>query len=89
VRVRWTEVAAAHVEEIYDFICRDNPDAASATVEKLIVAVERLALYPNLGRVAEHGARKLIHPPFLIVYRIVEDVINIESVFHGSYWRLR
>jgi toxin ParE1/3/4 len=87
VRVRWTEAAAAHVEDIYDFIARDNPDAVSAIVEKLIAAVERLTAYPNLGRAAEHGARKLIHPPFVIVYRVVEDVINVESVFHGSYWR--
>jgi toxin ParE1/3/4 len=84
MRLRWSELAAAHVENIHDFIARDKPAAALETVEVLIQAAERLTEYPKLGREAEHGTRKLIHPPFVIVYRILEDIISIEAVFHGS-----
>jgi toxin ParE1/3/4 len=84
VRLRWSELAAAHIENIHDFVARDKPAAALATIDVLIQAVERLTEHPKLGRKADHGTRKLIHPPFVIVYRILEDVISIEAVFHGN-----
>jgi addiction module RelE/StbE family toxin len=84
VTIRWTERAAYHLESIYDFIARDNPDAALEVIEGLYASIERLRTYPNLGRAAELDTRKLVQPPYVIMYRVVEDVVSIEAVFHGS-----
>lgn len=84
MKLRWSETAADDLQNIYEFIARDKPDAALATIEKLIATVDLLLMHPHLGRPAELDARKLIHPPFVIVYRIVDDVISIEAVFHGK-----
>lgn len=81
--IRWSETAAADLENIYEFIARDRPDAALNAVEKLIEVVERLETFPQMGRAAELGTREIVTSPFLIIYRIVGEVINIEAVFHG------
>jgi toxin ParE1/3/4 len=82
--IRWSETAANDLEDIYDFIARDNPQAAAATVDRLIDVVERLENFPQMGRSAEFGTREIVIPPFVVVYRIIGEVINIEAVFHGS-----
>jgi toxin ParE1/3/4 len=82
--IRWSRTAATDLENIYDFIARDKPGAALDTIEKLFVAADRLGEFPQLGRVGELGTRQLPVPPFVIVYRIIDPVISIEAVFHGS-----
>ena len=84
MRIRWTELASSHIANSYEFIAEDKPDAALFTIENLISYAELLLTHPRLGREAKHGTRKLTHPPFIIVYRILDDVISIEAVFHGS-----
>jgi toxin ParE1/3/4 len=82
--IRFSETAANDLESIYDFIARNNPDAALATVKKLLDVMKRLGEFPNMGRKSDLGTRELVISPFVIIYRIVDDVINIEAVFHGS-----
>jgi toxin ParE1/3/4 len=84
VKLRWSETAAGHLEEIFEFIALDNANAALSTVEKLLIAIDRLAAYPHLGRAAHGGKRKLVRKPFVVVYSVDADVVNIEAVFHGK-----
>ena len=84
MKVRWSETAASQVEAIYDFIAADNSSAAMATIDQLFGLTDRLAEFPHLGRRADAGRRQLIRPPFIFVYRVMEDVVNIEAIFHGS-----
>lgn len=83
--LRWSETALQDLISIYDYIALDKPAAAAATVEKIIQAAEQLERAPWLGHAGRYKAtRELVHPPFVIVYRVVEDVIDIQAVFHGS-----
>jgi toxin ParE1/3/4 len=84
VKLRWSETAASHLEEIYEFIALHNANAALATVDKLLAAIDRLTAYPQLGRPAHGGKRKLVRKPFVVVYSVDADVVNIEAVFHGK-----
>ena len=64
---------------------KDNPDAAARTIEQILESAERLLEYPKLGKAGRvRGTRELVQRPFVIVYRVLEDVINIEAVLHGS-----
>jgi len=85
VTLRWSETAALDLEVIYDYVALDKPAAAPATVEKIIQTAERLEQYPSLGHAGRRNdTRELVHPPFVIVYRVMQDVIDIQAVFHGN-----
>ena len=85
MKLRWSETAAQDLLSIYEYIAQDKPAAAAGTVEKIIQAAEQLERSPRLGHAGRYkGTRELVHPPFVIVYRVVEDVIDIQAVLHAS-----
>jgi toxin ParE1/3/4 len=65
--VRWTQRARDDLRDIHDFIARDSPRAAEALVERLLTATERLAVFPESGRVVPEfpalGYREIKVPP--------------------------
>ncbi|MBV9267169.1 MAG: type II toxin-antitoxin system RelE/ParE family toxin [Acidobacteriaceae bacterium] len=84
MRLRWSRPASEHLIAIHDYIAGDNPDSAAEVVERLIQAAERLSAHPNLGRPGKvKHTRELIVAPYILVYRVVQDTVNIEAVLHG------
>jgi toxin ParE1/3/4 len=57
-------------------------------LHEVISQVERLADYPESGRVVpEFGLaqlREVIHPPFRIVYRLDDDRVRVVRVWRGE-----
>jgi plasmid stabilization system protein ParE len=84
--IRWTEPAAESLQRIYAHTeVNTNGATASALVDALLDAVDRLGFMPMMGRTAgENGARELVRPPYVIIYKIVEDVVNVINIVHGS-----
>lgn len=87
--VHWTLRARADLAGIRSFISQDSPHFASVVVSRIIAATDRLAAFPESGRVVpEVGSpdiREIIHAPYRIVYRLVgEDQIHILTVHHGA-----
>jgi plasmid stabilization system protein ParE len=65
----------------------DNPAAADDVVRRILRAVENLATFPELGRVGRMpGSRELVIPrtPFVVVYALGEQVVEIEAVIHSA-----
>jgi toxin ParE1/3/4 len=85
--VRWTDRALANLEEIGDYIARDNPTAAQRWVLKLVSTAERMALVPGAGRRVPEFGRDDLRETFLrsyrIVYRVLDRGIEILVVFEG------
>lgn len=82
---RLSALAEAEFEDIYEYIAQDKPDAAAIAIESILDAIEQLIRHGWSGRAGRRdGTRELIRPPFVIVYRIAGDVIDVLSVFHGS-----
>lgn len=85
--VRWTEPARDDLSEIYDFIARDSPHAAQALVERVLRATERLASFPESGRLVPElpdlGYRELLVGNYRVQYRIQANTIWIGTVIHG------
>ena len=87
MQVVWTDPALARVREIAEHIAPDDPDAAERWAVGLFDAVERLASFPESGRVVpELGARtarELIHGAYRVFYRL-GSAVGILSVRHGG-----
>jgi toxin ParE1/3/4 len=87
MRVRWTRKALRALDAIADYIAQDRPMAAERMVEHIRDSVDQLAQFPSLGRAGRvPGTRELIvgGSPFIVPYRIREDVIEIITVFHAA-----
>jgi toxin ParE1/3/4 len=86
MRVEWLPSALADLAAITAYIEERNPPAAFELVGALLLAAERLADFPNIGRPGmANGTRELvIVSPYLLIYEVREDEIRILRVWHGA-----
>jgi toxin ParE1/3/4 len=87
VRVRWLHVALSNLDAQAEYIAQDNPAAAARLVAKIFRAVDLLARNPAVGRPGRvPGTRELVIPdtPYIIPYRVRENVVEILRVFHAA-----
>ena len=63
--------------------------AAASVAQAFIERIEQLAAFPGLGRPGEvAGIRELLIPPYVVVYRSTEEIIEILYIWHGAQdWR--
>ncbi|MGF6227466.1 toxin ParE1/3/4 [Inquilinus ginsengisoli] len=83
--VSWSAEALTDLEQILGYIAERNPAAADRLLAVAADTAERLSEHPYLyrpGRVA--GTREaVIHPNYIIVYRVGPAVVDILSVLHA------
>lgn len=89
MRVVFDPRAVADLENIHFWISKDRPETANAVLDRIRLSVERLAVYPEMGRAgAVPGAREWVVPrlPFVVVYApdSAKGEIRIIGVFHGA-----
>jgi len=88
MRIRWTEPAARDLEGICDYIKEHDGLAAARRVALQVYGgVGALAQFAHRGRPGRKpGTRELVFQrlPFLAVYRVREDVIEINRILHGA-----
>lgn len=85
--VRWTKRALRRLDQIGDYIAKDNPDAAAAVVTRIMAAVDALAIHPAMGRPGRiAGTRELVFPsaPYIVAYRVTPDSVDILTVMHTA-----
>ena len=80
--------AAEDLERICDRIARDNPEAARRVAGTIYDGCARLGAFPRLGRVSRRvaGRREIMFPPlpYIVVYRVTEQAVEISRIFHGE-----
>jgi len=89
MQIRWSPGSAEDLEQIFNYIRTDNPDAAQRLAQTIYDRADALGADPYLGRRGRvEGTRELPLPPlpFIIVYRVLEqaDAIEIVNVIHGA-----
>ncbi|HXX24695.1 MAG TPA: type II toxin-antitoxin system RelE/ParE family toxin [Terriglobia bacterium] len=88
MRIRWAEPAASDLTNICDYIRdHDAPGTARRVALTIYESVKSLARFPHRGRPGRRqGTRELVLPPlpFLAIYRIRGDVIEILRILHGA-----
>jgi addiction module RelE/StbE family toxin len=75
------------LEDIRERIAADNPTVAIRMIERIRVAVTRLAGSPALGRPGRvAGTRELVilRTPYIVPYRVTGDVVQIITILHGA-----
>lgn len=85
--LKWLRRADRDLVEIEEYISEDNPTAAIETVFTIIKAVERLELFPGIGRAGRvEGTRELVvdGTQYIVPYRIKGTTIEILRVYHSS-----
>ena len=87
MRIVWSPLALERVEDIAQYIAEDNPDAAVKWVDGLFATVERLADFPESGRmvpeVGSHRIREVVFGTYRVIYSN-KDQINILTVRRSS-----
>lgn len=88
MNVHWTESALADLRAVEAHISRHSPRYAQSMVERILSRSGLLEDHPHLGPVVpEYGdeaLRELFEDPYRLVYRILEDRIDILAVVHAA-----
>jgi toxin ParE1/3/4 len=86
-RVRLSLRAIADLDEIGDYIARDNPDRAASFVDELEEACRHIAdnpqAYPLRSDLAP-DVRMAVHMNYLIFFRLLPNEIRVERILHGA-----
>ena len=87
MRVRWTTLAADDLYRICEYIKKDNSSAAARVGRLLLDSVANLSNFPEAGRRGRiEGTRELVFSglPYIVIYRIRIDSIEVLRVYHGA-----
>jgi plasmid stabilization system protein ParE len=89
MRIRWTTEASDQLVGIVQHIQQDNPTAALKAAQAVMDDIDRLETFPHLGRPGElRGTRELVSGPYVVVYRVANEVVEILHIWHGRQdWR--
>lgn len=86
--VRWTRQASADLDSIVEFIAKDSHQYARLFVVDAFEAIERIAEFPESGRVVpELGnpvIREIILGNYRVVYRLKEGTADLLTIYHGA-----
>jgi toxin ParE1/3/4 len=89
VRVAWAESALAQLEQLVEYIGREDLAAAYAIRDRIVERVEQLRSFPELGPTGKRGTRQLVivGTSYVASYRVRSDVVHIVAVWHSAQRR--
>jgi plasmid stabilization system protein ParE len=86
--ITWTEEALRWLEDIFEYIAEDNPQAAARTVQGIYDRAQELARFPEIGfrfPASPRHVRIILYGHYRIAYLVKDDGnVDILGVFHGS-----
>jgi plasmid stabilization system protein ParE len=79
--------AEVDLNEIWDYIAKDNPDAADRVTDEIVSAIETLAPFPGRGHMrpdlTSQPLRFIIVREYLIAYVPDEKPLWVVGIIHG------
>jgi len=87
MQIKWLRRALRNLEQAYSYILKENPEAAHKVILKIQLAATQLENYPFMGRLGRiEGTRELVisSTPYIVIYRVKEESVEILRVFHTS-----
>ena len=86
MRVIWTELAFAQLDEAMAFIAVDSPQTAACWLNAILEAAGQLSEFPDSGRIVPEAAREdiceLIFSPYRLVYKRDSTAVYVTMVLH-------
>ncbi|GAB4456858.1 MAG: type II toxin-antitoxin system RelE/ParE family toxin [Armatimonadaceae bacterium] len=87
MKLEISDKALTDLREIWDYIAERDESAADRVIDDILVALQKLLLMPDLGRMRDDllpEMRSLVaRRPYLAFYRVQEDRVQIIRVLHG------
>jgi toxin ParE1/3/4 len=87
-RIIWSPQSLRDLESIRAYIAADSPMYAALVIERIVASVERLAAFPESGRVVPErnspDIREVIVRPYRVVYRLRPGRVELVTVFRSS-----
>lgn len=87
MRLVWLKRAVTDLETISNDIARENPAAADAVELRIITSIDHLPEFPEAGRtgrVKDTREVAVVEYPYIVVYRIKGDEVQVLTVRHTS-----
>ena len=90
LEIRYLATAEKDLDDIFNYIMKDNPSAAVSLLDKFERSISRLALNPHLGavprddRLKRLGYRILIVSKYLVFYVVKTETVQIRRILHGA-----
>ncbi|MEI6445211.1 MAG: type II toxin-antitoxin system RelE/ParE family toxin [Nostocales cyanobacterium ELA583] len=87
MQIKWLRQVLRNLKQAHNYIIKDNPTAAQELILKIQNAANQLENYPLMGKSGRvEGTRELIisNSPYIIIYRVKEESIEILRIFHTS-----
>lgn len=88
--IRYLSTAQRDLLEIFEYIRKDRPEAASGLLEKFDKSIAALAANPYLGvipkdeRLKRLGYRILVVDKYLVLYVLKPKTVQIRRIIHGA-----
>ncbi|SBS30406.1 Toxin RelE2 [Marinomonas aquimarina] len=80
-KIVWTDPALSDLNEVAEYIALENEAAAKALVQRVFSIVERLANFPESGRIPPElnhlSYREVVVPPCRVFYKYETDQVLI------------
>jgi addiction module RelE/StbE family toxin len=87
MRVKWARRALREQDEAFEWIVSENPKAAGEVIDRMRAATRLLADNPGMGRPGRiAGTREFVvtRTPYVVVYRVGIDQVEILAVIHHA-----
>jgi toxin ParE1/3/4 len=88
MRIRWTQPASRDLTQICDYLSNEDRPATARRVAILIYErVHTLIEFPQLGRTGRKANTReltIVGLPYLAIYRLRGDTIEILRILHGA-----
>lgn len=86
-RISWTRRALRDLEGIHEYIAREDPNIARSIIAAIKQITNHLAYHPFMGKSGRReGTRELVvvKTPFIVIYRLQSDSVEIIRILHGA-----
>jgi addiction module RelE/StbE family toxin len=87
MKIRYKARALRDIERIHDYIAEYDAAAAKRVVRRIETVVSRLSIIPSSGRSGiVAGTRIVVIPglPYVAIYRVRDEVVDIIAVVHTA-----
>lgn len=84
MKIFWSPLAVERLEDIFEYIAKDDSSAASKMIGRIFKRIETLSKFPERGRKVPEANREEIREIFegeyRIIYRVDSKSINILTI---------
>jgi len=87
MQILWSPEAADDFESAVQRVLETNSTAAQRVAQIIYDGIGTLTTFPNRGRSGRvEGTRELVFSalPFIVVYRVKDEFVEIARVIHGA-----